>query len=64
MLLVTDGAGFIGSNVVADLNEAGRTDIAVNDRWAAMANGATCRSANSPISCRRPISPPGSMAAS
>jgi ADP-L-glycero-D-manno-heptose 6-epimerase len=31
MLLVTGGAGFIGSNVVADLNEAGRTDIAVND---------------------------------
>ena len=25
------GAGFIGSNVVASLNEAGRTDIAVND---------------------------------
>src|SRR5262249_48146633 len=31
MLLVTGGAGFIGSNVVADLNEAGRTDIVVND---------------------------------
>ena len=31
MLLVTGGAGFIGSNVVACLNEAGRTDIAVND---------------------------------
>jgi ADP-L-glycero-D-manno-heptose 6-epimerase len=31
MLLVTGGAGFIGSNVVADLNEVGRTDIAVND---------------------------------
>ena len=31
MLLVTGGAGFIGSNVVAALNEAGRTDIAVND---------------------------------
>ena len=31
MLLVTGGAGFIGSNVVAGLNEAGRTDIAVND---------------------------------
>ena len=31
MLLVTGGAGFIGSNVVASLNEAGRTDIAVND---------------------------------
>jgi ADP-L-glycero-D-manno-heptose 6-epimerase len=31
MLLVTGGAGFIGSNVVADLNEAGRSDIAVND---------------------------------
>ena len=31
MLLVTGAAGFIGSNVVAALNEAGRTDIAVND---------------------------------
>jgi ADP-L-glycero-D-manno-heptose 6-epimerase len=31
MLLVTGTAGFIGSNVVASLNEAGRTDIVVND---------------------------------
>ena len=31
MLLVTGGAGFIGSNVVADVNEAGRTDVVVND---------------------------------
>src|SRR3984957_8501058 len=31
MLLVTGGAGFIGSNVVADPNEAGRSDIVVND---------------------------------
>jgi ADP-L-glycero-D-manno-heptose 6-epimerase len=31
MFLVTGGAGFIGSNVVASLNEAGRNDIAVND---------------------------------
>ena len=31
MLLVTGGAGFIGSNVVAALNEAGRSDVAVND---------------------------------
>ncbi|HEY1747329.1 MAG TPA: ADP-glyceromanno-heptose 6-epimerase [Xanthobacteraceae bacterium] len=31
MLLVTGGAGFIGSNMVASLNEAGRADIAVND---------------------------------
>ena len=35
MILVTGGAGFIGSNVVASLNEAGRTDIAVNDRLGA-----------------------------
>jgi ADP-L-glycero-D-manno-heptose 6-epimerase len=32
MLLVTGGAGFIGSNVVASLNEAGRTDVVVSDR--------------------------------
>ena len=32
MILVTGGAGFIGSNVVASLNEAGHTDIAVNDQ--------------------------------
>ena len=31
MLLVTGGAGFIGSNVVASLNEAGRGDVAVSD---------------------------------
>jgi len=31
MLLVTGGAGFIGSNVVASLNEAGRNEIAVSD---------------------------------
>jgi ADP-L-glycero-D-manno-heptose 6-epimerase len=31
MLLVTGGAGFIGSNVVACLNEAGCTDVVVND---------------------------------
>jgi ADP-L-glycero-D-manno-heptose 6-epimerase len=44
MLLVTGGAGFIGSNLVASLNEAGRTDIAVNDmlgsdgKWRNLAN--------------------------
>ena len=32
MLLVTGGAGFIGSNVVAALNEAGRADVVVCDR--------------------------------
>lgn len=32
MLLVTGGAGFIGSNVVAALNEAGRADIVVCDQ--------------------------------
>ncbi len=32
MLLVTGGAGFIGSNVVAGLNAAGCDDVVVNDR--------------------------------
>jgi ADP-L-glycero-D-manno-heptose 6-epimerase len=31
MLLVTGGAGFIGSNVVASLNEVGHSDVVVND---------------------------------
>src|ERR1700687_1006095 len=31
MLRVTGGAGFIGSNLVAALNDAGRADIAVCD---------------------------------
>jgi len=31
MLLVTGGAGFIGSNIVASLNDAGRTDVTVCD---------------------------------
>jgi len=31
MLLLTGGAGFIGSNVVAALNDAGRADVAVCD---------------------------------
>ena len=31
MLLVTGGAGFIGSNMVAALNDGGRTDVAVCD---------------------------------
>src|SRR5258708_1437813 len=39
MLLVTGGAGFIGSNVVADLNEAGHTDVVVNDPLGSDAKG-------------------------
>jgi len=32
LILVTGGAGFIGSNIVADLCEGGRADVAVCDR--------------------------------
>ncbi len=32
MIVVTGGAGFIGSNIVAALNEAGRRDIVICDR--------------------------------
>jgi ADP-L-glycero-D-manno-heptose 6-epimerase len=44
MILVTGGAGFIGSNIVAALNDAGRTDIAVcdflehGDKWRNLRN--------------------------
>ena len=31
MFLVTGGAGFIGSNIVASLNEAGSTDVVERD---------------------------------
>ncbi len=31
MFLVTGGAGFIGSNVIASLNDEGRTDVVVSD---------------------------------
>src|ERR1041384_6130512 len=31
MFLVTGGAGFIGSNVVASLNEGGASDVVVSD---------------------------------
>ncbi len=33
MILVTGGAGFIGSNLVASLNERGVTSVAVNDHF-------------------------------
>src|SRR5438552_684249 len=32
LVVVTGGAGFIGSNIVADLTEAGRYDVVVCDR--------------------------------
>jgi ADP-L-glycero-D-manno-heptose 6-epimerase len=35
MILVTGGAGFIGSNVVAALNDAGHGDVVVNDVFGA-----------------------------
>ncbi|WP_294389637.1 ADP-glyceromanno-heptose 6-epimerase [uncultured Sphingomonas sp.] len=44
MILVTGGAGFIGSNIVAALNDAGRTDVAVcdflehGDKWRNLRN--------------------------
>ena len=64
MLLVTGGAGFIGSNVVASLDEAGG-DVAVNDllgsdgKWRNLrqAPARRCRAA-------RAISSAGSTAAS
>ena len=31
MIIVTGGAGFIGSNIVRGLNEEGRTDILIVD---------------------------------
>lgn len=46
MIVVTGGAGFIGSNIVAALNEAGRTDICVvdwlgtDDKWKNIAKAA------------------------
>jgi ADP-L-glycero-D-manno-heptose 6-epimerase len=48
MLLVTGGAGFIGSNVVAALNDAGRTDVTVCDvlghdgKWRNLARRPNC----------------------
>jgi ADP-L-glycero-D-manno-heptose 6-epimerase len=39
MFLVTGGAGFIGSNIVTSLNEAGASDVVVNDLLSR--NGAT-----------------------
>ncbi len=40
MLLVTGGAGFIGSNLVASLNEAGHIGVAVSD---SLGNSGKCR---------------------
>jgi ADP-L-glycero-D-manno-heptose 6-epimerase len=37
MILVTGGAGFIGSNLVASLNDRGETEIAVNDHLGSLA---------------------------
>jgi ADP-L-glycero-D-manno-heptose 6-epimerase len=54
MLLVTEGAGFIGSNVVAALNEAGRADIAVCNVL-----GSDAKWRSSPMWCRRRRSRPG-----
>ena len=39
LVMVTGGAGFIGSNVVAELGEQGRYDVAVCDRLGAAADG-------------------------
>ena len=44
MILVTGGAGFIGSNLVASLNAAGRADVVVCDRLGCEKSGATCKS--------------------
>lgn len=42
MFLVTGGAGFIGSNIVASLNEAGHSDVVVND-WLGSGDAAKWR---------------------
>ncbi|MDR2007172.1 MAG: ADP-glyceromanno-heptose 6-epimerase [Acidaminococcales bacterium] len=40
MIIVTGGAGFIGSNLVKGLNEAGRSDVLIVDN---LSNAAKCR---------------------
>ena len=39
MIIVTGAAGFIGSNLVAELNERGHDDIVLVDRLAVTASG-------------------------
>ena len=49
MLLVTGGAGFIGSNAVAALNDASRADIAGATFLVMRTNGAISPSASWPL---------------
>ena len=49
LVMVTGGAGFIGSNIVAELGEGGRYDVAVCDRFGPAADGKWRNLAKAPL---------------